>query len=79
MPIVDGKTAILTLKKINPQVFIIAISGSNCINEENKFQIGDIELQAFLPKPFTVQDLLTTLQTLLQSQRLFEKCRFMSC
>lgn len=66
MPSVDGKTAIITLQKINPQVPIIAMSGSKDAMGQNS-QINYNELQGFLPKPFTVHELLTILQSVIQS------------
>ncbi|RUT06590.1 histidine kinase [Dulcicalothrix desertica PCC 7102] len=66
MPSVDGKTAIITLQKINSQVPIIAMSGSKDGMGENP-QINYNELQGFLPKPFTVYELLTILQNVLHS------------
>ncbi|MDZ4878974.1 MAG: Sensor histidine kinase RcsC [Chroococcidiopsis cubana SAG 39.79] len=59
MPSMDGLTTIQTLQKINPQIKAIAISGfvandklreASCINN-------------FLTKPYTIQELLQTLQT----------------
>lgn len=65
MPSIDGKTAIITLQKINPQVPIIAMSGSKDGTEQNPL-INYNELQGFLPKPFTVHQLLTILQNVIQ-------------
>jgi len=59
MPSMDGALAIRTLKKINPSVQIIAVSG--LITSELCQDVMDTEVLAFLSKPFTTRDLLTTL------------------
>lgn len=59
MPSIDGSLAIRTLKEINPQVRIVAVSG--LITSEVYPDIGNTDVLAFLPKPFTTKDLLTTL------------------
>jgi len=57
MPSMDGVTAIRTLRAINRQLKVIVASGFST------FEIPDnIEVSSFLPKPFTVQELLTTLE-----------------
>lgn len=57
MPNMDGFTAILTLKTLNPKVKIIAISGLPD-NEANALAVG---ANRFLSKPYTAIDLLSTL------------------
>lgn len=62
MPNIDGFTTIDRLQNINPHLRIIAISGlvnGEHLNIENRD--GPI---TFLPKPFTLQELLKTLDTL---------------
>ncbi|WP_193198105.1 response regulator [Nostoc sp. MG11] len=60
LPTLDGLTAIRTLQKINPQVKIIATSG---LMSNNKIgTIADIGVTTFLPKPYTVNELLLALQ-----------------
>ncbi|MDJ0717419.1 MAG: PAS domain S-box protein [Prochloraceae cyanobacterium] len=55
----DGTTAISILQKINPQIKVIAVSG---LPSSNKVVIAkDIGIEAFLNKPYTAEDLLTTL------------------
>ncbi|MDJ0797278.1 MAG: response regulator [Calothrix sp. MO_167.B12] len=59
MPTMDGITTIRTLKKINPDVKIVAVSGlagSDKLNLLNKMGV-----QAFLPKPYTATELLQTI------------------
>lgn len=59
MPSLDGLTAIRTLHKLNPEIKVIATSGLASKNQITK-EI-DIGVQAFLPKPYTVKELLNTL------------------
>jgi two-component system, cell cycle sensor histidine kinase and response regulator CckA len=65
MPSIDGAVVIRTLQTINPQLKIIATSG--LISNE---QITAIEIKPkyFLPKPFTSQELLSTLHQVLNTQ-----------
>ncbi|BAZ18083.1 multi-sensor hybrid histidine kinase [Calothrix sp. NIES-4071] len=62
MPSMDGDTTILTLQRMNPQVKIIAMSG--LISKANTCD-KSLNLQEFLPKPFTTQALLSTIQKVL--------------
>ena len=64
MPEMDGNSAICNLKKINPEVPIIACSGRNIqnmlkLNHEN-------QVLAILSKPYTNQELLSTLNLVLK-------------
>jgi PAS domain S-box-containing protein len=64
MPEMDGNSAICNLKKINPQVPIIACSGRNIKNmlePSNRTQVP-----AILSKPYTNQELLETLNSVLK-------------
>ncbi len=63
MPLMDGSTTIITLQRINPQVQIVAMSGlmPNWTTAHNK----SLSIKKFLPKPFTTQALLSTLQSVL--------------
>jgi PAS domain S-box-containing protein len=64
MPSMGGTTAIPVLKRLNPQIKIIACSGT-----ENQDNLGNITgIKAFLSKPFTINDLLSTLQTILSKE-----------
>ena len=56
MPSMDGKTAIRTLQIINPQVPIVAMSG--LATAEALVQSTGIDIQGFLAKPFTTEQLL---------------------
>lgn len=61
MPSLDGLTAIRTLKKLNPQLKIIATSGLPTQSRE-ALAAG---AQEFLAKPYTAADLLSTLSSLI--------------
>ncbi|MBW4670248.1 MAG: response regulator [Cyanomargarita calcarea GSE-NOS-MK-12-04C] len=61
MPSMDGLTTIRTLKKINPAVKIIAVSGLASTDKINA--ANDIGIKAFLSKPFTAKQLLQTIST----------------
>ncbi|MEH2187674.1 MAG: response regulator [Nostoc sp.] len=63
LPSLDGLTAIRTLRKINPQVRIIASSG---LMSDNKLSaVAAIGVNTFLSKPYTVNELLLSLQKVL--------------
>jgi len=62
MPYMDGPLTIRALKKLNPQVKIIASSGL----PEN-IKLGEVNgsVKRFLPKPYTAEKLLATLREVL--------------
>jgi two-component system, cell cycle sensor histidine kinase and response regulator CckA len=62
MPLMDGTTAIQTLRQFNPQVKIIACSGI----ASNASFCQAAGVKDFLSKPFTTDNLLNTLHRLLQ-------------
>jgi two-component system, cell cycle sensor histidine kinase and response regulator CckA len=63
MPSMDGATTIRILKRINPKVKIIGVSGLVSNNEMIKI-LGD-GIATFLSKPFTSDELLKNLQCVL--------------
>ncbi|BAZ50892.1 multi-sensor hybrid histidine kinase [Nostoc sp. NIES-4103] len=63
LPSLDGLTAIRTLKKINPEVKIVATSG--LASREKLGAVEEIGVTTFLPKPYTVNELLLALQKVL--------------
>jgi PAS domain S-box-containing protein len=63
MPILDGPTTIRTLRKLDPHARIIAVSGLAANGK--KVQADGLEVQRFLPKPFTAETLLTALSAVL--------------
>jgi len=64
MPDMDGLTAALTLKKIDPEAKIIAVSGLPLSDRVARAMHADVN--AFLSKPYTTQELLTTLHSVLR-------------
>jgi two-component system, cell cycle sensor histidine kinase and response regulator CckA len=67
MPSLDTSTIILTLKKMNPQVQIIAMSG---LAPNQAIAASDpTTIQAFLAKPFTTHELLQRLHQVIHRQR----------
>jgi PAS domain S-box-containing protein len=63
LPALDGVTAIRTLRKINPQVKIVATSG--LMSSSKLAAIGSVGVSTFLSKPYTVNELLLTLEKVL--------------
>ena len=66
MPDMNGPTTIGMLKKINPLVSIIAVSGL-ASSDKVSAAIG-IGVKVFLSKPYTAQELLKTLHSLLSAK-----------
>lgn len=65
LPYLDGTTAIRTLQKINPDVKIIASSG---LMSHSKLEaITEMGITNFLPKPYTVNELLLSLEKVIHS------------
>ncbi|HSU25697.1 MAG TPA: ATP-binding protein, partial [Pyrinomonadaceae bacterium] len=67
MPLMDGPAMIRALRKINPEINIIAMSG--LMNPEQSNQLETLKVGAFLTKPFTAEKLLTTLFAVLRKGR----------
>ncbi len=67
MPSLDSVTTILTLQQLNPDVIIIAVSGLATNDAIAKATSANVK--HFLAKPFTAQELLTALQTVLQGSK----------
>jgi PAS domain S-box-containing protein len=66
MPVMDGPTTIDALRKIDPGVNVIGVSGLG--SESILAKSGKLSLQVFLKKPFTTEALLTNLRQLLESR-----------
>ncbi|BAY07572.1 hybrid sensor histidine kinase/response regulator [Calothrix sp. NIES-2098] len=66
MPKMDGATTIHNLQNMNPKLPIIAVSG--LATSEQVFRDKTSQHTAFLSKPYTVQELLKTLQVVLSHQ-----------
>ena len=68
MPETDGIELILEIKKENPQVKIIAISGGGRINAEDHLEIArQFGVHATLMKPFSTTELLETIDKVLHN------------
>ncbi|MBD2121785.1 response regulator [Trichocoleus sp. FACHB-262] len=66
MPSMDGPMTIRMLQKLDPEVKIIAVSGL-----VSGYEVGEnnsIGVQTFLPKPYTAEELLKNLQTILNGK-----------
>ncbi|MBW4640465.1 MAG: PAS domain S-box protein [Gloeocapsa sp. UFS-A4-WI-NPMV-4B04] len=66
MPEMDGMTAIRTLRRMNPQVRLVAMSGLT--SAEAITQSTGTNVQGFLSKPFTTNELLKTLADVLSTR-----------
>ncbi|MBE9079422.1 PAS domain S-box protein [Romeria aff. gracilis LEGE 07310] len=65
MPHLEGTTAIRTLQQINPAVQVIATSG--LVSSEKLAIEKQLEVQAFLAKPYTAKELIETLHSVLDA------------
>jgi PAS domain S-box-containing protein len=65
MPFMDGPAAIRALRKMNPQVKIIAASGLGATDKAA--EAASVGVHIFLPKPYTAEKLLKTLAELLRN------------
>ncbi|BAZ39616.1 multi-sensor hybrid histidine kinase [Calothrix sp. NIES-4101] len=63
MPSIDGLKAIRVLQQINPCVKIIIISG--LASNRQALQFSNINVQAFLAKPYRIKELLASIQEVL--------------
>jgi DNA-binding NtrC family response regulator len=64
MPLMDGTKAIKMLKKLNPKVKTIMMSGSTSGNQK---VLKNIPIEAFLDKPYTAEEMLTTVNNVLNA------------
>lgn len=65
MPSMNGFQAINILQQMNPSVKIIVISG--LASNQKLLKANKINVQAFLPKPYTIDKLLATIQNVLHT------------
>ena len=65
MPSMDGPTTIRVLQKINPQVKVIGVSG--LVSNHKMVEFVGSCVKTFLPKPYTSNELLKNLQTVLST------------
>ncbi|MFN6465539.1 MAG: response regulator [Nostoc sp. DedVER02] len=66
MPVMDGPTTINVLRKINPDIKIIGVSGLACNHEMIKILGNSVKI--LLSKPYTPSDLLRNLQMVINSK-----------
>ncbi len=64
MPIMDGPTTIQMLQRINPAVKIIAASGVSHLG--GPARVAEMGVRHFLPKPYSAQTVMTTLNLVLR-------------
>ncbi len=64
MPVMDGRVTIQVLRRINPQVKIIA--GSGVASEGTMVRMSELGVEHFLPKPYTTQAVLDALDRVLR-------------
>ncbi|HXG30108.1 MAG TPA: response regulator [Thermodesulfobacteriota bacterium] len=67
MPIMDGAATIRALRRIDPGVKVIAVSGLK--GNEGATMVSESEVKAFLSKPYTAESLLKTLHGILTMDR----------
>jgi CheY-like chemotaxis protein len=67
MPFMDGIAAMRALRRIDPGVRLVAISG--LVDQSRLAQLDEIGGVRFLAKPFTSEQLLETLQSMLRAPR----------
>jgi PAS domain S-box-containing protein len=65
MPYMDGPATIRALRKMNPQIKIIASSG--LAENVRAVEAGHIGVETFLPKPYTAEKLLSALAEIISS------------
>lgn len=63
MPVMEGDKTIEALRKINPKVKILAVSG---YAKEERYEKSIKDVQAFLMKPYTIEELMATIRKVLQ-------------
>ena len=74
MPLMDGPAAILVLRRLNPELPILAASGLAV--QEQVAKATSLGVKHFLPKPYTAEALLTILDEVLQERRANLPSRF---
>ncbi len=65
MPYMDGTATIRALRKIDPQIRVIASSGLT--ESTRNFESSDLKIKAFLVKPYSAEKLLTTIADILKA------------
>ncbi len=67
MPLMDGPATIRVLRKMNPAVRVIAVSGLAASDQAT--QAASLGVRHFLPKPYTAETLLRVLRETLSPGR----------
>ena len=65
MPYMDGPAMIRALKRIEPGAQVIVMSG--LLNPEQMAELETLKVDAYLAKPFTAGQLLTTIADVLNN------------
>ena len=63
MPVMDGQEEIEALLRLNPAARIIVVSGLGTIEKTDA--LCGLPMKHFLTKPFTIEDLLRTVRSVL--------------
>jgi len=66
MPVMDGVVLVQTIRKVNPTIKILGMSGTT--NVKGELISTEVLGIPILPKPFTMEQLLTTLQKVLKTE-----------
>ena len=66
MPVMGGQVTIQVLKRLDPDVKIIAASGLS--SESSSTRAESLGVSHFLPKPFTAQTILAALQEVIRAR-----------
>jgi signal transduction histidine kinase len=64
MPLMGGPEAVRAIRRVKPSIRIIAMTGETSILGETGFDVEEVD--AFLPKPFTAEQLLASLNKFVQ-------------
>lgn len=67
MPYMDGASLIRAVKKMQPDIKVIAMSG--LISDGQTAELVNLEIQGMISKPFTAETLLTTLASILSTEQ----------
>jgi two-component system cell cycle sensor histidine kinase/response regulator CckA len=65
MPVIDGLSSIRAIRRISPEIKIIAVSG---LAEKDKLKNVADHANAFLPKPYTAESLLKTIHKIINER-----------
>jgi CheY-like chemotaxis protein len=66
MPVMDGQACIRALRKVNPDIKIIAVSG--LAEKEKLANVAVTHVKAFLPKPYVAKRLLKTIHEVISAK-----------